>query len=94
MLSPKDTKLQVAVIFTFLLNAKFTSIHWIAVDPGLLEMSRNDVTVRIDGCFENFAAILLSWMLAGDPHFSLRRPRPFLIFSMLTKKQKKSVREK
>ena len=50
-------------------------------------MSRNDVTVRIDGWFENFAAILLSWML-GDPHFSLRRSLPFLIFSMLTKKRK------
>ena len=59
-------------------------------------MSRNDVTVRIDGRFENFAAILLSWMLS-DPHFSFRRSLSFLIFSILTKKkkkQKKSVREK
>ena len=36
MLSPKDTKLQVAVIFTFPLNAKFTSIYGIAVDRGIL----------------------------------------------------------
>ena len=57
-------------------------------------MSRNDVTVQIDGCFENLAAILLSWML-GDSHFSFRRSLPFPIFSILTKKKKKkSVREK
>ena len=31
-----DTKLQIAVIFTFLVNAKFTSIYGIAVDLGLL----------------------------------------------------------
>ena len=32
----KDTKLQIAVIFTFLVNAKFTSIYGIAVDLGLV----------------------------------------------------------
>ena len=55
------------------------------------EMSRNDVTVRIDNRFENFAVILLAWML-GDPYFSFRRSLPFMILSILTKK--KSVREK
>ena len=34
--------------------------HGIAGDLGLLGMSRNDVTVRIDNRFENFAVILLS----------------------------------
>ena len=65
--------------------------HGIAV--GFSEMSRNDVTVRIYHRFENFAAILLSLML-GDPYFSFRRSLPFLILSILTKKQKKYVREK
>ena len=50
-------------------------------------MSRNDVTVRIDGHFENFTAILLSWMLS-DPHFPFRRSLLFLIFSILTKNRK------
>ena len=50
-------------------------------------MSRNDVTVWIDNRFENFAAILLSWM-PGDPHFSFLRSLPFLILSILTKNKK------
>ena len=54
----------------------------------------NDVTVRIDNHFENFAAILLAWML-GDPHFSFRRSLPLILnFVNFNKKQEKSVHEK
>ena len=72
-------------------------VLWDSCGPQVFsKMSRNGVTVRIDNRFENFAAILLSWML-GDPHFSFRRSLPFLILSILTKKKKKkkkTVREK
>ena len=54
------------------------------------EMSRNGLTVRIDNRSENFAAILLSWIL-GDPHFSFLRSLPFLILSILTKNKKKNL---
>ena len=50
-------------------------------------MSRNDVTVRIDNRFENFAVILLSWM-RGGPQFSFRRS---LILSILTKNKKQNL---
>ena len=59
--------------------------HGIAVDPGLLGNVTQLATVWIDNRFENIAAILLSWML-GDPHFSFHRSLPFLILSILTKK--------
>ena len=69
--------------------------YGIAVDPGLLGKCHAMVWVWIDNRFENFAAILLSWILS-DPHFSFSSSLPFLILSILTSltKQKKSVREK